>query len=594
MAALGGIMRIGVRQRLYLLLVFFAIGCATLAATLLWLQEQRAWDARARQLQVLVEAGTGVLEVHKKLADTGVMPEAQAKQRALDVISGMHFGNNDYLIVWGMSAEVPSLASGARNSTQGIGVPQIDKQDLNGRYFVRDLVRELEKSGQTLQHIMWSRPGSQEPVTKSNFAKVYKPWNMLVMTGMFGDDIAIERNSAMYQAGGVTFALALVFGLIAVWIARSIAGPLGSLRTAMIELAEHRPITVDLATERKDEIGEMGRAVGVFRDNAKARAELEARAQADAAARAAAEQKARMDADQRATQEEEARLRQAGRSARIDKVIGEFRASVGTVLSTMGTSMKKLETTATSLTNVAGQAASQAGDAAGSSEQAAGNVNTVATAANELASSVTEIGCQVNQANKVVAEATRLATRSNGQIVTLAQAAQKIGDVVGLIKAIAEQTNLLALNATIEAARAGEAGKGFAVVASEVKTLANQTAKATEEIGAQVTGIQGSTQDAVGAIGKIAATMEEINRFTTSTIASTIEQQAAATNEISRNVVQATKGTHAVAANIAMVSTAIGEASRSAEHVLGASGELGGVARDLKRAVDDFLAEVAA
>jgi methyl-accepting chemotaxis protein len=587
-------MHLGVRQRLYLLVGLFALGCAALAATLLWLQEQRAWEARGRQLEALVDAGIGVLEVHKKLADTGVVPEVDAKKRALEVITGMHFGNggNDYLIIWGMSPEVPSLGSGSRTQ-QPPGKPQIDNTDRAGKPFVKELYAELQKSGQMLQHILWSRPGSDVLVTKSNFARVYKPWNMLVMTGMFGDDIAIERNSAIHQAAGVTFVLVLLLGLIAVWIARGIARPLGHLRTAMIELAEHRPITVALATHRKDEIGEMARAVEVFRDNAKARAELEAQAQADAAARAAAEQKARMEADERAAQEEKARLQQAERSARIDKVIGEFRASVGSVLSTMGTSMKKLETTATSLTGVAGEAASQAGDAAGSSEQAASNVNTVATAADELGASVAEIGRQVTQANKVVAEATQLATRSNGQIVTLAQAAQKIGDVVGLIKAIAEQTNLLALNATIEAARAGEAGKGFAVVASEVKTLASQTAKATEEIGTQVAGIQGSTQDAVGAIGKIASTMEEINRFT-STIATTIEHQASATNEISRNVVQATKGTQAVAANISMVSTAIGEASRSAEHVLGASGELAGVARDLKRAVDDFLTEVAA
>jgi methyl-accepting chemotaxis protein len=587
-------MHLGVRQRLYLLVGLFALGCAALAATLLWLQEQRAWEARGRQLEALVDAGIGVLETHKKLADTGVMSEADAKKRALEVIIGMHFGNggNDYLIIWGMSPEVPSLGSGSRTQ-QPPGKPQIDNTDRAGKPFVKELYAELQKSGQMLQHILWTRPGSDVLVTKSNFARVYKPWNMLVMTGMFGDDIAIERNSAIYQAVGVTFVLVLLLGLIAMWIARGIARPLGHLRTAMIELAEHRPITVALATQRKDEIGEMARAVEVFRDNAKARTELEAQAQADAAARAAAEQKARLEADERAAQEEKARLQQAERSARIDKVIGAFRASVGTVLSTMGTSMKKLETTATSLTSVAGQAASQAGDAAGSSEQAASNVNTVATAADELGASVAEIGRQVTQANKVVAEATQLATRSNGQIVTLAQAAQKIGDVVGLIKAIAEQTNLLALNATIEAARAGEAGKGFAVVASEVKTLASQTAKATEEIGTQVAGIQGSTQDAVGAIGKIASTMEEINRFT-STIATTIEHQASATNEISRNVVQATRGTQAVAANISMVSTAIGEASRSAEHVLGASGELAGVARDLKRAVDDFLTEVAA
>src|SRR5581483_3948073 len=99
---------------------------------LIWLQEQRAWEARARQLQALVDAGIGVLETHKKLADTGVMPEADAKKRALEVITGMHFGygGNDYLIVWGMSPEVPSLASGARTANpQPPGAPQIRSEE---------------------------------------------------------------------------------------------------------------------------------------------------------------------------------------------------------------------------------------------------------------------------------------------------------------------------------------------------------------------------------------------------------------------------------------------------------------------------------
>ena len=584
-------MRIGIRLRLYLLVAFFAIGCAALAAILIWLQEQRAWEARARQLQAMVESATGVLETHKKLADGGVVPEPEAKRRALDTITNMRYGTGDYFIVWEMSPQVPMLTTGGQR--QLIGKPQIDQKDINGWYFIRDMVKELERSGQTLFHILWTRPGSQEPVTKTNFAKLYKPWGMIVATGMFGDDIALERNNALVQATIATLVLVAALGLIAMWAARGIARPLAHLRTAMIDLAEHRPLSVQLATGRRDEIGEMARAVEVFRENATARVELEAKAKADAAARAETEQNARAEAVERAAREEKARAQQAARSARIDAVIAEFRASVGTVLSTMGASMKKLETTASSLTSVAGQAASQTTEAAGSSEQAATNVNTVATAADELGASVAEIGRQVTQANRVVAEATQLATRSNGQIVTLAQAAQKIGDVVGLIKAIAEQTNLLALNATIEAARAGEAGKGFAVVASEVKTLASQTAKATEEIGAQVAGIQGSTQDAVGAIGKIAATMEEINRFTSS-IATTIEQQHAATSEISRSVAAANKGTKTLAVNISMVSTAIGEASRSADHVLSASGELSGVARDLRSAVDRFLTEVAA
>ena len=144
------------------------------------------------------------------------------------------------------------------------------------------------------------------------------------------------------------------------------------------------------------------------------------------------------------------------------------------------------------------------------------------------------------------------ARKTNERVGELSKAAARIGDVVELINSIAEQTNLLALNATIEAARAGEAGRGFAVVASEVKALAAQTAKATDEISHQITGIQAATHDSVGAIKEIGATITRIADIA-STIAATVEEQGAATAEIARNVGEAAKGTAEVADKITQV-----------------------------------------
>jgi methyl-accepting chemotaxis protein len=180
------------------------------------------------------------------------------------------------------------------------------------------------------------------------------------------------------------------------------------------------------------------------------------------------------------------------------------------------------------------------------------------------------------------------AQETNVRVQGLADAAQKIGDVVALITDIADQTNLLALNATIEAARAGDAGKGFAVVASEVKNLANQTAKATEEIGAQIAGIQASTQEAVEAIAGIGKTIAEIDEVA-SGIASAVEEQGAATQEIARNVEQAAAGTQEVSSNITGVSAAANETGEAARQIQSAAGELSQQSERLRVEVEKFL-----
>jgi methyl-accepting chemotaxis protein len=175
----------------------------------------------------------------------------------------------------------------------------------------------------------------------------------------------------------------------------------------------------------------------------------------------------------------------------------------------------------------------------------------------------------------------------------LDHAATKIGEIVTLIQSIAEQTNLLALNATIEAARAGEAGRGFAVVASEVKNLAVQTARATDDISTQIGGIQSTTRETVEAIRAISATMTEVEHYT-SAIAAAIEEQNAATMEISRSVQNAADGTVVLANNINGVSNAISETSHAAEMVMGVVGELNRNADEIRGTIDGFLQDVSA
>jgi methyl-accepting chemotaxis protein len=193
----------------------------------------------------------------------------------------------------------------------------------------------------------------------------------------------------------------------------------------------------------------------------------------------------------------------------------------------------------------------------------------------------------------VVGRAATIARSADQLVGQLSTGAERIGDVIKLIRSIAEQTNLLALNATIEAARAGEAGRGFAVVASEVKTLATQTAKATEDIAAQIGAIQSSTAEAVTAIRSITDVMDDISGFTT-TIAAAVEEQSASTQEISRNIQEVAGTAKELAGNMAIVTEAIDETNRSASAVLDASGALSAQAGTLQGAVDAFLQRVAA
>ncbi len=197
------------------------------------------------------------------------------------------------------------------------------------------------------------------------------------------------------------------------------------------------------------------------------------------------------------------------------------------------------------------------------------------------------------QSNAIATKAVSEAGRTNLAVKELDEAAARIGDVVKLITDIAEQTNLLALNATIEAARAGEAGRGFAVVAGEVKALAGQTSRATEEIGAQIAGMQRATTRSIEAITAIEHTIREIGNIS-GAIAAAVTEQGAATAEIARSVETAARRTVDTANEVNLVGSATQDTRASAVAVKSVADDLGSVAGRIRGQVDQFFERLSA
>ena len=265
-----------------------------------------------------------------------------------------------------------------------------------------------------------------------------------------------------------------------------------------------------------------------------------------------------------------------------------FERSVAGVVQSVGQSAGEMGDAANAMTGSATRSGSLLVAVAEASRDATGNVQAVAASAEELARSVEEIARRVAESAEIASGAVVEAQATDQSMAGLSEAASRIGDVVRLITDIAARTNLLALNATIEAARAGEAGRGFAVVANEVKTLANQTAKATGEIAAQIAGMQGATGQAVTALRSIGTTIQRMSGITTA-IAGAVEQQGAATQEIARAVQQAAAGTAQVDTNIGAVAVAVEQTGAQSRAVATTAGLLGTQSGALSAEVHAFL-----
>ncbi len=276
------------------------------------------------------------------------------------------------------------------------------------------------------------------------------------------------------------------------------------------------------------------------------------------------------------------------------KCMNEFLASLQTTVRSIGDSSHVLNDASTQLAGVSQRMTSEVDRAADLAETAAAssrsvneNVQMVSSGVEEMSASIREISSNVSRAAHVASQAVETSRSTNRKMSELEAGSTEIEHVVKVISSIADQTNLLALNATIEAAGAGEAGRGFTVVANEVKELAGETARATDDIGRKVAGIQGGTHSAISAIGNVSEVIEEINEMQAA-IAGAVEEQSATTEMISSNLAQAAGGSSEVTATF----DGVAQASRTAREVATETGaatkELERMAIELRSLVDQF------
>ncbi|SEN22942.1 methyl-accepting chemotaxis protein [Pseudomonas sp. ok272] len=504
-----------ISRRLWLILIVAVLMLLTLGVLMLKQIHDDLYQAKAQKTQHVVQAASGVLAYYHGLESAGTLTRDAAQQQALSVVRGLRYDQDDYF--WINDLTPVMIMHPANPKLDGQNLSAI--RDPNGFAVFNEMVTIAKAQGAGMVNYAWPKPGASTPVQKTSYVKLFEPWGWIIGSGVYIDDMQAEFRAQVWEASVAGLTIALVMALLVRLIARSIVRPLRETVEAMANIASgESDLTRSLDTHGQDEVTDLARHFNAF-------------------------------------------------TAKLRQVISQLQVSASAV----GQSSSNLDDNATQAQARSQQQSQQMEQVATAINEVTYGVQDVAKNAEHAASEVRDAEVQAQQGQVNIDNSLQQIDQLSGTIDqavevirTLASESTQIGGVLEVIRSIADQTNLLALNAAIEAARAGEQGRGFAVVADEVRLLAQRTQKSTAEIQSMIERLQRHSEAAVQVIGDssrasqltieqaglageslnaIGQALRTLNGLNAS-IASATLQQAHVVEDINQNVTQAAGLSH--------------------------------------------------